>query len=583
VSLVRKVDIRDESGNAFTNDNPLWIHNVGEISTDNSTNSTLLAGAVFTGTGEDIRDESVLVISVYSDVASDTDGLSIEFSTDNTNWDHKDVYTIPSGTAKTFTSQPVARYFRVVYTNGVSGQSEFRLQVIKHNTYVKPSSHRIQDSISTDDDAELTKAVITGDNGQGKFYNVKTDQFGNLKVSESAGVGIDAFGRKRISQAYTLLDFKQVTDNAPLFYDDAEVSGSGTTSTYQTNKASTRIGVSATTAGLRARQSKVWGTYQPGKSQLVFVTFANSKSVSGIKKQAGYYCEDNGIYHKHEDGTAYVGFRAYNTGSAVDTDVAQSSWNIDKMDGTGDSGITLDFSQSLIFFISFEWLGVGSVFVGWVINGELVPCHRFDNANINDEVYMSTPNAPIRYEIENDGTGAADTFDTICASVMSEGGQEQTAINTYVSRDGTSQTLANQDLWTPLVSIRLKSTERGTRITPRDISVLCTSNTNYEWGVFLNPTIGGVDAVSWSNITNSSLQYDITRDNTNTLTGGYSIAGGYGASTNQGKTSVGGASDSFLTIGSQIDGTADELVLAMKNIDANGGTAYGGFVISEYK
>lgn len=397
------------------------------------------------------------------------------------------------------------------------------------------------------------------------------------------GPNFDGFNNLRVSSPKTLLDLKQNVDNLPLFYDDAEASGSGTGSAYQTNKAATRLSVSATTAGQRVRQSKVWGNYQPGKCQKVLVTFANIESVSGITKQAGYYWDNWGIYTKHKDGTAYVGIRTYNTGSPVDSDVAQSSWNLDTMDGTGSSGVTLDFTKVQILIIDFEWLGVGRVRIGWVIDGIIIYCHEFLHTNINTEVYMSNPNAPIRYEIENDGTGAADTFDTICASIQSEGGQEATNITTYQSRNGTPITLANQDLFTPIISFRLKSSRLCTRITPKEVSIIVTSSSiNYEWALFLNPTIAGTDAVSWSDITNSGLSYDVTRDNTNTLSGGYIIAGGYGATSGSTKIPVNATAESFLSIGSNIDGTLDELVLGVKNIDGNGGTTYGGVTLSEY-
>ena len=571
-----------DNSNQYSDSKPLFIHSVGEVSTKNSSSTPLTGDGIFTGISEDIKNESVIIVTVFSDVASATDGLSVQWSTDAINWDGADVFSIPANTQKTFSFQPVARYYRVVYTNGTSEQSEFRLQSILKASYIKPSSHRIQDSISTDDDAELVKSVITGENGVGIFKNVLVTADGNLSVAHGDGPNVDAFGRQRVSQTYTLFDAKQTKDSIPLFFDEAETSGSGTGTSYLTNKASTRISVSATTAGTRVRQSKIYGTYQPGKSQLVLITFSNIESVNGIKKQAGYYNDKLGTYAKHEDGVAYVGIRTYNTGSAVDNDIAQSSWNVDPMDGTGNSGVTLDFTKDQIFIIDLEWLGVGRVRCGWVVDGYIYYCHYFNHANNINEVYMSEPSAPIRYEISNDGTGAADTFDTICATIMSEGGQEQTAVSTYISRDGTPITLANQDLFTPVVSIRLKDGYESTRITPEDINVLLTTTVNYEWVLILNPTIAGTDAVSWSDITNSSLQFDINRNNTNTLTGGYKVAGGYGSSTNQAKFPSTGLSKSFLTIGSKIDGTKDQFVLGVKNIDGNGGTCYGSISVKEY-
>lgn len=397
-----------------------------------------------------------------------------------------------------------------------------------------------------------------------------------------AGATVDAFERLRTSSPYALLGLKQLYDSNPLFYDDAETAGSGTGTSFDADRASTTLSVSATTLGTRVKQSKIRGIYQPGKSFLFLGTCIGFTSVSGITKCIGYFDDNNGLFFRHKDGTAAVVRRTYVSGAAVDNVVVQSSWNVDRMDGTGPSGVTVDFDKSNIYVIDFEWLGVGRVRMGMNVDGKTYVCHEFNNANSLDAVYMSNPNLPIRYEISNDGTGAADTLETICAALVSEGGTEDVAKSTYISRDGTAQTLANQDLYTPLVSVRLKSGRESTSVNPINVDVFLTSTTNYEWRLFLNPLMSGTDAASWVSVTNSSLEYDISRDTTNTVSGGYVVAGGYGSSTNQSKIKVGGEIRNFLTLGTAIDGTQDEFVLAVANIDGNGGTAYGGITVGEY-
>lgn len=145
----------------------------GTISTVNSTNVTLEVDGVFTGDAEDITNFGIILISVFSDVDSAVDGLNVEFSTDGTNWDNNDVFSISGGQGKTFSFQPAAKFYRVVYTNGSTIQTEFRLQVGLKSVYAKPSSHRVADSISGQDDAELAKAIITGETPSGVYKNVK--------------------------------------------------------------------------------------------------------------------------------------------------------------------------------------------------------------------------------------------------------------------------------------------------------------------------------------------------------------------------------------------------------------------------
>lgn len=133
----------------------------GTISTANSHSETLLADQSFTGDAEDITNVAAIFINIYSDKASSTDGLNIQQSSDGTNWDHTDTYTVPAGTGKNYNINPNSKYFRVVYTNGGDDQGAFRLQTIFKSVYSTPSSHRLGDTIRDDDDSQLVKSVIS--------------------------------------------------------------------------------------------------------------------------------------------------------------------------------------------------------------------------------------------------------------------------------------------------------------------------------------------------------------------------------------------------------------------------------------
>jgi hypothetical protein len=181
----KQLQIEGDSG-VIAEVNPLGqLHTVMSslVSVLSSSSTPLGVDGVFTGESQNILDYAVIGVAVFSDKASATDGLSVEFSADGIAWDHCDVYTIPANTGKTFSFQPVAQYFRVVYTNGDAEQTIFRLQTILHKTYVKPSSHRIKDSIIGDDDAELSKSVISGENPSGDFINFEATAKGNFKCS----------------------------------------------------------------------------------------------------------------------------------------------------------------------------------------------------------------------------------------------------------------------------------------------------------------------------------------------------------------------------------------------------------------
>jgi hypothetical protein len=160
----------------------------GHVSTNNSTTDTLNAGIAYTGTFEELTNFGVIVITLKSDVASAADGLQVDFSTDGTVGGivSCDNFTIPANTGKTFSFQAATKYYRVVYTNGGSNQTSFDLQTVLKPYYVKPSSHRINDAIIGEDDAELVKSVLTGLAPDTTFKNVLVTNAGEMKISVEA-------------------------------------------------------------------------------------------------------------------------------------------------------------------------------------------------------------------------------------------------------------------------------------------------------------------------------------------------------------------------------------------------------------
>lgn len=385
----------------------------------------------------------------------------------------------------------------------------------------------------------------------------------SIRASDSPSV--DSFGRCRTSLPQTLFDSKQVFDNAPQFWDDQEVSGTGTTSTHSVDTASSTIGVTATTAGKRVRQTFMRFNYQPGKSQLVYLTGVLDKSGggAGITRAFGLFDDDNGLFLQDDEGTIKFVRRTKTTGSVVDNKVAQSAWNLDKMDGTGPSGVTLDFTKIQFLTIDFAWLGVGRVRMGFIIAGTYHYAHEFLNANVLDVIYMSTPNLPLRYEIANDGTGAASTLGHNCVSVISEGGIERNGILRYKSTGGTHVGANIENIIYAILGFRLKSTHIGAEI--RFLSASITEHQgskNLEWLAIVNGTIAG--APTWANEVNSALQ-TFAGATANTVTGGTISTGGFFSSDKKGGTE-GTAIPNARLLGAAIDGTVDEIVLAVRPV-----------------
>ena len=183
-----ETNLVDASGSPISVANPIpaqVVNQVGIVSTLNSTTTPLSAGGSYLGTFEETLRWSHIVLTVYTDVPSLTDGLTIEWSTDGIHIDDDDIFTVPGDNGKVYTFGPEAKYYRVRYINGSSPQSEFRLSVLLKPVSQKASSHRIKDKIISDDDAELCKSVLTGedDHNPGIFNNVKVDHRGRLITS----------------------------------------------------------------------------------------------------------------------------------------------------------------------------------------------------------------------------------------------------------------------------------------------------------------------------------------------------------------------------------------------------------------
>jgi len=399
------------------------------------------------------------------------------------------------------------------------------------------------------------------------------------KKDVDAGLNLDAFNRLRISSPQTVFDSKQIYDNQPLFWDDSQVSGSGTTSTHSTLTASTTLSVSNLTAGKRIRQTFRSFNYQTGKSQLVLLTGIIENPATGITRRIGQFNDDNGYMVLSTPTSLAVGIRSKTSGFVDDNIVEQADWNLDTLDGTGASGITLDASKTQIFFFDYQWLGVGAVRFGVVIEGVSIYIHQFNHANILTNVYTSTPNLPLRYEIENDGTGAVAELKQICSTVITEGGRQDTGVIRGLNRDNTTLTTGNNLNTYGLIGVRLKTAYLGAFVRYLDHQIICNSTAEYAWYVILKPTITGT-APTWNALANSSLEFAYPT-NATTFTGGTIIASGIGSDGNQTRFGSQGLIQSDLTIGSSIAGVSDEVFLCVKRLTGTTETFFACMNISE--
>jgi len=382
----------------------------------------------------------------------------------------------------------------------------------------------------------------------------------------------DAFGRQRVSQPYTLFDSQNryAADNQF----DASTTGTGTTS-FLTNEAAIKMEVTGAGVGSVVRQSYRSFPYQPGKGLLVLATFVMDSSTStNLTQQVGYYNTQNGVFFKRTGSTLSFVLRSYVTGTASDArTVNQSDWNGDKLDGTGESGLTLDTSKAQILWMDFEWLGVGSVRCGFIINGQYIVCHTFNNANDISNVYMTTAILPVRYEIETTSSAVAASMKAICVSVVSEGGFEQTSIDHVARRTTILGTIGTTFL--PLVSIRLASGRTGAVVLPNRIQALPTTSQNYEVALVKNTTL---TSATWAATvpSDSNVEFDVAAT---AMTGGTIVQTDYVTASGSGGVQNTSAATGYnwdLQLGATIAGVSDIYTLAIRTVSgATTGDAVG--------
>jgi hypothetical protein len=345
---------------------------------------------------------------------------------------------------------------------------------------------------------------------------------------------IDAFDRLRVSQPTSFFDSKMTcgilgTRWLQLTANSATIAAS--------NQCAATMSLAGVASGSAIFQTKIRGIYQPGRSLMALVTFnfnVAGNGMANVRKRAGMFDENDGVYLEQNGTDVRFVLRTNTTGTPSDANaVVKANWNIDTFDGNGPSGVTLDFTKPQILFMDLEWLGVGRVRIGFVVNGIIYYAHQFLNANSVLLVpYMANPNLPIRYEIVATGGTPTDTLLAVCCAILSEGGFDNigTLRSIATAAAGRAGLGAVRD---EIIAIRLGDSSsppafsRKGLLVPQGFSILQASQAFY-WELVLNPTLTGtVSQGTWVDMTDSIAQYNITRTGTTAATEGLTIASGF--------------------------------------------------------
>jgi hypothetical protein len=371
------------------------------------------------------------------------------------------------------------------------------------------------------------------------------DPYGNLVgPANPSGVAVDAFGRSRVSTPMTLFDSShRYRDNG--LWNTSNTAG--TSFAHSANEGLVNLNLPTTANAEIIRETTKVFSYQPGKSLFVLNTFVPETPKANLRQRIGYYGAQNGIYFEIDGTTAYFVKRSYVSGEIVETRISQTDWNVDNLRGPSvnipgqgpgscPSNITLDLAKAQIFWMDVEWLGLGTVRCGFVIDGKLVHCHSFHHANLITSTYITTASLPLRYEIKNTGTTAStSTLKQVCSSVISEGGYELRGFQQAVSVPITTPVdLPTADIYYTVLSIRLKASNLDAIAILTAMSILgVTNNNHYNWQIRIGGTSNGGTWIDSG--ANSSIEYKIGGG---TYTGGRILSSGFTSGSNQGSSPV---------------------------------------------
>lgn len=362
-----------------------------------------------------------------------------------------------------------------------------------------------------------------------------TTTSGNTVFVQPGTTAGDAFGRLRVSEPLTLFDSSHrfsVNGNW------TTSSGNGGTATFNADQGCVELAVTTTSGSKVHRETNKVFPYQPGKSLLIMATFVMADDQTNLRQRVGYFGTKNGIYFEQSGSTYSIVKRSSVSGSVVNTPIAQADWNGDKLNGSGESGITLDPTKAQIFWTDIEWLGVGSVRAGFVINGKFIVCHTFNHANIIDSTYTTTACLPVRYEIEALNTlSAGATLKEICATVISEGGYELRGQSRTAGTLITSaKVFTTSGVAYPVVSLRLKTSpdRLDAIVIPNALSFIGEGNNAlFNWEIIAGGTTSGG---TWATTdSNSSVEYNISGTS---FSGGTVLAQGYVSANTQGANAL---------------------------------------------
>lgn len=347
--------------------------------------------------------------------------------------------------------------------------------------------------------------------------------FGN-DIGFKAGNALDPFGWLRTGSRTVAFEYSGRYDQGLLLWDHS-LSGTGAI-TFDSLTGGNTLSTGGTASGAKAiRQTHEYHLYLPGRGRLSVSGFIFGTAATNLRRRHGLFEANSGAFLEQISTGIRLVTRSDVSGSVVDTAIEQADWNIDKLDGTGISGYTIDVTKANALVIDNVGYNGARIRFGFLLGGRIVYAHEINNLNAITSFAIGTYDLPIRYEIENTGvTSGTNTMKASSCVVYNEDGGSVESGYQFTANNGTTTKAVVAR--SPVLSIQPKATFGG--LTNRSHSLLkkfdfLVKTNDILFEIVRNGTLTGAAFASVS--ANSVMNYDTTAS---AITGGEILQSGYG-------------------------------------------------------
>ena len=313
--------------------------------------------------------------------------------------------------------------------------------------------------------------------------------------------------RRKVS-TYEISDFATYNNSKDTDIWDELLTGTSS-STLDTYLGMVKLEVGPNVGDEVIRQTKRVQGYIPGRQGEVSMTLLLGTPDPGIRRRFGMFTELNGFFFEDSgDGTYRCVLRRDTSGGVLVESYTRDEWNVDKLDGTGPSGIVANPENIQHMSIEYEWYGAGMIEWNFVIDNNKFPIHRILHANRQSHTWAAKASLPIRIELTN-VTGAAGihTFYQGAHSLSVEGTANILGRQKSISTPVTGKTLTTANTFYPIVAVRLKATALDSVIVPDEFTGATLDNTSIFIRTMLNANVVGGTWVSYSD--DSPIEYKL--------------------------------------------------------------------------